>query len=43
MKQITADIPDDMCVKIDDAIACSIAENEGDMIRKALRFFLGGE
>jgi len=43
MKQITAEIPDEMETRINDAIVCGLAEDAGDLVRKALRFFLGGE
>jgi len=42
MTQITFDIPDDLIAKIDDAVVYSIAENQDQVVIKALRFFLGG-
>ena len=43
MTQIIVDIPDDLAAKIYDAIMCGVATNVDDVVRKALRFFLGGK
>ena len=43
MKQITVDIPGELAARIDDAIACNLAESEEDAIVRALRFYFGGE
>jgi len=42
MTQMIVDIPDDLIAKIDDAVVRSIAENQDQVIIKALRFYLGG-